>query len=263
MIPTNDRPISEFDLSAAISPALQTPNRKLLLDFYANNRRGMPNKLKILFEAIFAHDELRVSEIDLSHINLDLNYIYQLLPILQYFRNLKVLKLRNVGLSSKDLGRLQRKLELLPLLEFISLENNRIDSDGGAYLEALFMSVFKIQFLNLNKNMLGDDGVLCLIRGIVNLKILQELLLDDNGISEYGATELINNFVLVPSLTNLGLNHNPLSPIVGSLLMINLVYLPNLKRLGIKNTNIPFKFYFMLSGKYKCLRVDFERSTNM
>mmetsp|Transcript_13921 Transcript_13921/g.13915 ORF Transcript_13921/g.13915 Transcript_13921/m.13915 type:complete len:250 (+) Transcript_13921:19-768(+) len=217
VIPTNEKYISEFDLSAP--PNNPGPNRKLLLDFYANSRHHMPNKLKNLFEAIFACEELKVIEMDLSYIPLDVNHIYQLLAVLEYFRNLKEINLSNVGLTSKDLYRLHCKLEMLTQLEKISISHNNLESEGGNQMERLLQHTVNIKYIDMSKTNLGDIGAINLSRGIINLKYLEVLILDNNDICEIGLIEILNTIKKSQTLCHLSLNNNFFTPKAGALLV--------------------------------------------
>lgn len=75
------------------------PNRKLLLDYYANEN-SMNKKIKSLFEVIFAKEELEITQIDLSFITLDIREIYHLQVILQSFQNLMILKLNYTKITA-------------------------------------------------------------------------------------------------------------------------------------------------------------------
>ncbi|CAG9325656.1 unnamed protein product [Blepharisma stoltei] len=223
-----------------------SPNRKLLLAYYANETT-MNGKLKGLFEAIFAKEELEVTTIDLSYHNLNVREIYHLQFVLQNFQNLRELKLNNTEITSKDIKRLYSSLELMPMMQVLELQGNAICNEGIKYLTKLFFRTMKsLKVLNLSNNRFGDEGIATLCKGLLSLRCLEELRLNSNNIYSRGLILLSQTLCQIKTLKRLGLAGNPIDFESVRVLVRSIRSNVNLKELDLSRNGLSKQVKYML-----------------
>ncbi|CAG9322605.1 unnamed protein product [Blepharisma stoltei] len=227
------------------------PNRRLLLDYYANESSKMPNKIKKYYEAIFAEEELEVLEIDLEHVSFDLKSIYNFKLILNFFQNLRVLNLGYTDMTSADLKRVYKSIDNLVLLETLSLKNNKIDPSGGDYLSKIIKHLFNLKNLYLHNNQLGSDGLLKFCEGLQNLNKLEKLTLDNNNLEDNTVLRLLEALTNMKNLTCLGLSENDITSKIGKALIETIDNLPKLAILRLHNTQLHPKYLMIIENKLK------------
>ncbi|CAG9325419.1 unnamed protein product [Blepharisma stoltei] len=227
------------------------PNRRLLLDYYANESTKMPDEIKKYYEAIFAQEELEVPDIDLEHVSFDLKSIYNFKLILNFFQNIRILNLGYTNITSSDLKRIYKPIESLGLLETLSLKNNKIDPSGGEYLYKIIKHLFNLKNLYLHNNQLGCEGLIKFCGGLQNLSKLEKLTLDNNNIQNEGGFKLLESISNLKELACIGLSENELTSEIGKTLVEAVKNFPKLTVLRLESTKLHPKYLMIIENQLK------------
>ena len=232
------------------SPA-EDPNCELLLAYYASES-SMNKKIKALYETIFAHEELDISQIDLSYMKFDVKCSYHLKIIFHYFINLQDLKLSKIGLNYKNLKRLSRGFPVFTMLLNLNLEGNRLDYQGIALISQYFKHWNKLKVLNLSHNCLDSDAFEFLGNTLCFLKELKELQLNGNYAKDEGAIGLQPGIKNCNKLSVLGLASNNIT-YDGAKYILCLS--GSLEKLDFSNNHISRGLAFLFISKYSKLEL--------
>lgn len=230
---------------------IHKPNKKLLLDFYANEGSKMPRNIKKYYEIIFSAEELEITEIDLKYLKFSINITYQIKNILNLFQNVKVLNLSHTHVTSNDLKRIYKSIGSLAFLEVLDLECNQLDSATGDHLSHIFSVIFCIKKVNLRQNKLGSDGVVSMCKSLQHLESLENLNLEDNLIEDAGILVLLKTVKGMQKISHLGLSKNPFSSEIAREIINIIDYLPDLKSLTLENCKINLTQLMVIESKFK------------
>jgi Ran GTPase-activating protein (RanGAP) involved in mRNA processing and transport len=224
----------------------ERPNCELLLAYYASEA-SMNKKIKILYEAIFAHEEREINEINLNYMKFDVKSGYHLKIILYFFTGLEILKLSKVYLNSEDLKRLSRGLSVFNKLNTLHLDGNKLDIQGVNIITHLFKSWPRLKSLNLGDNSLGSDCFEVIAKNLHLLTELTDLNLSYNASYDEGAIALNYGIPSCKNLKFLGLASN----FITCFGMKNVVLASNnLEKIDFSKNNITPEVAFLFTSKY-------------
>ncbi len=93
-------------------------------------------------------------------------------------------------------------------IEYLTLCDNGIESDGAVCLASTFHHLTKLESLDLSRNTIGSDGAAHLVSSLHHCTTLKMLDLSNNNIGLDGATRLASQLHHLTKLDNLNLSYN-------------------------------------------------------
>eukprot|EP01100_Stratorugosa_tubuloviscum_P001307 TRINITY_DN128_c1_g3_i1.p1 TRINITY_DN128_c1_g3~~TRINITY_DN128_c1_g3_i1.p1 ORF type:complete len:922 (-),score=520.52 TRINITY_DN128_c1_g3_i1:182-2947(-) len=177
-------------------------------NLFLDNRPLNDDSAAALARVLPAHDETET--LSLCNTNLNDSSVKPIAEVLEKL-GIKTLSLNNNKIASEGALLLAQGIKTNNSLTELNLENNLIDDRGVIEIASAIAAKPAITMLNLSGNKIATEGVKALVESLSGTRTLPDLLLARNSIDDEAASSLATIFTSNPTITNVNLSGNHIS----------------------------------------------------